>query len=200
MMLKIVQNLLHKISKFWKFVWYGDSFLSYVAFFLLTIIFLNLAYPATFFVLSKTVGISDAVAVVTGSMIHDETINVTYYEYMRAEKGITKEELDTFPFQSGLNIGDLIVVWNPDPEKINVGNVIIFDVSGVMIIHRVIEKQFIDGEWFFTTKGDHNTGSMVTEININSERIIGVAGQRIPFLGIPKTILTRVIMGVNNVL
>ncbi len=195
----MIKKIFVGVRRAWKFIWYGDSLLSYIAFFLFAIILLNITYPIVFFVLSNTIGVNDVVAVVSGSMVHGSSVQTTYYDYLN-QIGISEEKIFSFPFTTGLNPGDLMVVWNAKAEEVNVGDVIVFDSQGTLIIHRVIEKNFIDDAWLFTTKGDHNTGSLYTEVNMTPERIVGVAKQKVPLLGIPKLILTRFAGAVENVL
>ena len=195
----MLKEILGGIKKTWRFLWYGDSLLSYVAFFLFAIIALNLLYPLFFFGLSHTIGVNDVVAVVSGSMVHDKTINTTFYQYFD-KVGLNESHRNSFPFLNGLYPGDLMIVWNADAEHITVGDVIVFDSLGVLIIHRVVAKTLQDGTWYFTTKGDHNVASMAAETNLTITDIRGVAKQRVPLLGVPKLILTSFAGVVNNVL
>ena len=192
-------SLIKDLKNFWNFIWHGTSIYSYVAFFIFAIVVLNVVYPLFLFLLSHTVGINDVVAVVTGSMVHDASVSQTYYAYMQ-ELGFTPQQLQSFPHNNGLNMGDLLLVWKKKPEEIKVGDVIVFKMQDYLIIHRVIKIDVVDGEYYYTTKGDHNPGSIASEINITYDRVKGVAGNRIPFLGIPKMLLTNFLGAVRNVL
>jgi signal peptidase len=70
-----------------------------------------------------------------------------------------------------LNVGDLIVVQGvsngseikaaPDPE----GDIIVYQVEGLIvggqsegfIVHRAVDKESVEGKWYFVTKGDNNS-------------------------------------------
>jgi signal peptidase I len=52
--------------------------------------------------------------------------------------------------------GDIVFVVQKNPEKITIGDVVVFDFRGTSIVHRVVEKSFIEDTVGFTTKGDAN--------------------------------------------
>jgi signal peptidase I len=188
-----------ELKKFWRFIWHGDSIWSYIAFFAFAIVVLNVVYPIIISVLSLTIGINDIVAVISGSMVHDASISETHYAYLQ-NIGISAEEIASFPYNNGLNPGDLMLVWKREPEDIRVGDVIVFKKGDYLVIHRVIQIVNANGEYYYTTKGDHNPGSLPSEINITYDYVKGVANNRVPFLGIPKMLLTNFLSAVQNVL
>ena len=70
-----------------------------------------------------------------------------------------------------LKAGDIVVCAKKDPKNIEVGDIavinpeffvknerdLIFSAlfsSGFPVIHRIVEKKLMEGEWFFKTKGD----------------------------------------------
>ena len=188
-----------ELKKFWQFMWHGDSVYSYVVFFIFAIVVLNIAYPIVISFLSVTVGINDVVAVISGSMVHDATINDTHYAYLE-NLGMSFEQVNAFPYNNGLNPGDLMLVWKTEPEEIGLGDIIVFRRDDYLIIHRVIQITVEGEEYYYTTKGDHNLGSMPSEVNISYDLVKGVARFRVPFLGIPKMLLTNFLGAVQNVL
>ncbi len=193
-------DLLKELKKFWHFLWYGNSVNSYIAFFIFAIAILNIAYPIAMSILSHTVGISDVVAIVSGSMVHDSSTPQTYNAFME-NMGFNQSQIASFPYSNGLNPGDLMFVWKEAAQNIKIGDVIVFKRDGILIIHRVIKILDDNGTYYYTTKGDHNPQSIVPlEINITYPEIQGVARDRIPFLGIPKMILTDFLGAANNVL
>jgi signal peptidase I len=99
--------------------------------------------------------------------------------------GIDKENFSKFSFKNGFNTGDIIVLFGRKPEKLQIGDVIVFQASHRPdpIIHRIIKKEEVSGEYFFTTKGDHNADIHPFEQDFSSKSIIGRAVFRIPFLG-----------------
>jgi len=52
--------------------------------------------------------------------------------------------------------GDIVFVVQKNPEKISIGDIVVFDFRGTSIVHRVVEKSFIEEAVGFTTKGDAN--------------------------------------------
>jgi signal peptidase I len=67
------------------------------------------------------------------------------------------------PFDHTLHVGDLIIVQGVNPEDLNANypdsDIIVFhrpDHQDVLIVHRIISKQEINGTLYFTTKGDGN--------------------------------------------
>ena len=88
-----------------------------------------------------------------------------------------------------LNVGDDIIVLGVNPDEIKaeniVGDIIVFPRPGnreELIVHRAVGKNLEnDGEWYFTTKGDKNTGNDPWKIPGNE--IVGKVIARIPYLG-----------------
>lgn len=186
-------NFFAKLKKFWKFVWEDDSLLSWIISVVIAFVMIKfVVYPALGFLLSTT---HPVVAVVSGSMEHHYDYDTWWniHEPLYADAGITKEQFKTFPFHSGFNTGDIMVLLGKDPKKIDVGDVIVYRsiYRKDPIIHRVIRKWSEGGKVYFTTKGDNNMGSNSDEIRIPAEKLIGyqkynkgsTAVLRIPYLG-----------------
>lgn len=188
-----------RLKKTWKFVWEEDSAASWlvniaVAFILIKFI----VYPG----LGWMVGTSyPVVAVVSGSMEHDGTFehwwnapavcsvaNCRQKDWYR-QNGITEQEFKTFIFKNGFNKGDIMVLVGTPPEKIEVGDVIVFSsTKPYPIIHRVVDIDE-NGARVFTTKGDHNPNTGPDDLDINEKNVLGRAVFRIPFLGWVKIIV-----------
>ena len=125
---------------------------------------------------------------ICGSMF-DEKVKVTLDKFwvicgsFYTDYNITQSDFETYSFKNGFNTGDIIVLVGKKPEKIEIGDVIVFmSHQKDPIIHRVINKAY-DDDYHFRTKGDHNKASYVFESNIKQDQIIGKAVFRIPFLG-----------------
>lgn len=166
-----------------------------------------IVYPGLGFVLATT---HPVVAVVSGSMEHDGSfddwweskaicsgIPCSQREFY-ATLGITQEKFVTFPFRNGFNTGDIMILKGKPIDKIEIGDVIVFQ-GGKRdpVIHRIVASKYIDGEYSFQTKGDHNPRSIgsgsLTEIDIRENQIIGNALFRIPYLGWIKIIFTKIV-------
>jgi signal peptidase len=102
-------------------------------------------------------------------------------------RNITKADFEKYPFRNGFNRGDIMLLIGKKPDKIKLGDVIVFQ-SGkpYPIIHRVVEKDN-KGMWIFQTLGDHNRAQIrdleLDETRILEKQLLGKAVIRIPFLG-----------------
>jgi signal peptidase I len=100
---------------------------------------------------------------------------------------INKLDFEEFDFKNGFNTGDIMVLFGFKPEKVGVGDVIVFRSTNQNqaepIIHRVIKVWQEDGMYYYKTKGDHNSDTHSFEATIGEDRVIGKAVFRIPFLG-----------------
>lgn len=91
---------------------------------------------------------------------------------------ITEEKFQSYSFKNGFRKGDLMIIVGKNPEKIKVGDIIVFEGGRANpIIHRVVSLNPIQ------TKGDHNSGQLSIEKNISKDQVIGTAVARIPYVG-----------------
>jgi signal peptidase len=91
------------------------------------------------------------------------------------------------------NVGDLLVIQDISSDKLQVGDVIVFEVStrSYDIVHRIIEIQYRsqDGKLYFRTKGDNNLasdywrGSECWNGMIPQENVIGKVILSVPLIG-----------------
>ncbi len=103
-------------------------------------------------------------------------------------KFITKKEFMQFPFKNGFDRGDIMVLFGVKPEKVKVGDVIVFNSNRPYpIIHRVIDMTENEGQFIFQTKGDNNADQVVDtgldETSVTQDLVIGKAVMQIPYLG-----------------
>ncbi len=206
------------IKDLWYFIWEDNSFWSWIVNIILAFVLIKfIVYPLLGFFLGTSFPI---VAVISGSMDHDLSGNNicgkfplnyrgnfdgywsacgSWYE----ERGITKDEFSSFKLSNGFNKGDIIVLYGKD--EIEVGDILVFwaqnpSIKRDPIIHRVIEiKDSADGK-IYTTKGDHNPGSIqdnvINEASITEDRVIGTALFKIPLLGYIKIIAVSIMSAV----
>lgn len=82
--------------------------------------------------------------------------------------------------------GDLFVINKADPQDIDLGDVIVYQGPTERIIHRVVDIEVIDGEYFYRTKGD-NPNNFLDVYGIGFlipyDVILGKIVSRIPYLG-----------------
>ena len=177
-------------KKIWHFLWDEESVVSYVVFIAVAFIVLKfLVFPGVLFV----TGYSDIAAVVSTSMYHgDAQFNHSFYAWLEFN-GYDISEVNEWPFQEGLNVGDVILVKKFPPEQIAVGDIVLFYAPQGQIIHRVIKTSQVGNDTFFTTKGDANVASLTIEKDIPYSEIKGKLVSKIPFLGYPKVALTYIL-------
>lgn len=95
--------------------------------------------------------------------------------------------LDAFVVQSGsmepaCPVGAMVYVQEAEPEQLQVGDVITFNLGGgVRGTHRIVEITQVDGELAFVTKGDANEEPDNTPVT--PENIVGRVCFTIPSLG-----------------
>jgi len=77
---------------------------------------------------------------------------------------INNLDFQDFVFKNGFNKGDILFIIKARPEKLEVGNVIIFQsAQKTPIIHRIIEIKKENNKYLFSTIGDNNNGQLTFE-------------------------------------
>lgn len=209
------------LKRFWHYIWYDDSLGSYVMNFIVALIFIKfIFFPGLGLLLGTNIPV---VAVVSGSMEHkivdgrvcDKSFDESYDtslslsswwdycgNYYENNYNISKEEFSQFDFKNGLNTGDVIILTGKDTKDIELGEVLVFIPGDRQwysqngpVIHRVIDKKQINGEYYFTTKGDHNPSVSQGnfEKNITEDQVLAVAQLKIPYIGYLKVWLSRLL-------
>ncbi|MFC1682237.1 signal peptidase I [Nanoarchaeota archaeon] len=177
------------LKKFWFLVWKDDSLKGW----LISILFLFVFIKFIFFpLLSLMTGTVLPLAIVEScSMYHDRNLFSNYDSWWERHDGkysglgLVKDNFAEFRFKRGFNKGDILFIVGTKPEKLNVGDVIIFNGGRANpIIHRIIDINEIDGERVFSTIGDNNPGQLTFEKEILEEQLVGKAVFRLaPYLG-----------------
>ena len=90
-----------------------------------------------------------------------------------------------------LDVGDAAIYEKYDDDKIEVGQVIVFNRNGVKVIHRVTEISTINGQTRYYTKGDANPSADAGYI-VDSD-IVGVVRFKVRYLGYPSLWLRQLI-------
>ncbi len=178
-------------KKVWHFIWEDNSIWSWIVNVILAFIIIKfLVYPGLGLVLGTTHPI---VAVVSESMEHNGLPFDLWWEQNRAwyeDNGITREQFREFTLRNGFNKGDIIVLTRANPEKLEIGDVIVFwpenRLESEPIIHRIIDKWEENSNYHFATKGDNNPTLQNFERDIREDQIIGRSLFRIPYLGYVK--------------
>jgi signal peptidase I len=181
-------------KKFWDLLWKDDSWKGWV----FSIIFIFIFIKFIFFpLLSLTTGTILPLAIVEScSMYHEGNLisNPTEWWEDHDSKyliyGISKKGFESFEFKKGFNKGDILFVIGANPNKLEVGDVIIFEAGYQNpLIHRIVKISEKDGEKIFSTRGDNNNGQLQVEKEIKEGQLIGKAVFRLaPYLGWTKLI------------
>jgi len=177
-------------NKFWFLLWKDDSLKGWI----FSIIFIFIFIKFIFFPsLSFLTGTALPLAIVEScSMYHEGNLLSNSDEWFQDhEVKYSKFEIENFEefkFKKGFNKGDILFVTGANPEKLKVGDIVIFDGGGNNpIIHRIIKIN--QNENTFSTIGDNNNAQLSFEKNIPVERIIGKAQFKIlPYAGWMKLI------------
>ena len=145
MELKIISKKISSgLKKFWFLLWKDESLNGWI----FSIIFLFIFIKLIFFpVLGFLTGTSLPLAIVEScSMYHQGNLLSNYDEWWKIhelkyeEFKIEKFDFEKFRFKKGFNKGDILFVVGVKPEKLKMGDVIIFNGGQRNpIIHRIIK-------------------------------------------------------------
>jgi signal peptidase I len=176
-------------KKFWFLLWKDNSLKGWVFSLVFLFIFIKLIF---FPVLNLVTGTSLPLAIVEScSMYHKGNLFSDYdawwerHEEKYSQFEVDKQEFQDFRFTNGLNKGDILFITGVKPEKIEIGDVIVFQATQeTPIIHRVIDIRKEGENYVFSTIGDNNNGQLVSERSIQEGQLIGRATLKIaPYLG-----------------
>ena len=95
-----------------------------------------------------------------------------------------------------IRVNDAIITKRVDATDIKVGDVVTYlsenpEYPGIMITHRVIEKNQVNGEYYFVTKGDYN--NIADPLTVKESQIYGKVVMRIPKIGFIQVMLSNYI-------
>ena len=191
---KLKDKLTKLWKKFWFLLWKDDSLKGWI----FSIIFIFIFIKFIFFpILSLATGTTLPFAIVEScSMYHKGNLLSDYdkwwqeHELKYSKFGIEKEEFKKFIFKNGFNKGDILLIVKTKPEKLKIGDVIVFNAQQKNpVIHRIIRIKKQNGEYIFSTIGDNNNIQLSLEKNIKSDQLVGKAIFKIaPYIGWVKLI------------
>lgn len=183
----------NKFKKFWKnfweVVWKDDSLKGWI----ISLVFLFIIIKFVFFpVLNLVTGTELPLAIVEScSMYHKGDLFGNFdnwwnrHDYKYKDFQIEKSEFSDFSLKRGFNKGDILFIIKAKPEKLEIGDIIIFNAEQRNpIIHRIISIKQENGKYVFSTIGDNNNGQLSIEMEISEEQLVGKAIVKIfPFIG-----------------
>ena len=177
-------------KKFWFLLWKDNSFKGWI----FSIVFLFVIIKFVFFpLMSLVTGTALPLAIVEScSMYHEGNILSNFNDWFQKHEikyeniRINQTEFSDFPLRKGFNKGDILLIIRANPEKLKVGDIIIFQAELTNpIIHRIISiKDKTDGSRVFSTEGDNNNGQLPFEKEITEEQLVGKASFKLaPYAG-----------------
>lgn len=82
-----------------------------------------------------------------------------------------------------INVGDAVIYDNYDNQKIENGDIIIFDKNGIKLVHRVVKIRDVNNEIRYYTKGDAN--NIMDSGYVVEKDIVGKVKFKIMYIGYP---------------
>lgn len=177
------------LDRLWFLIWKDDSWAGWITSIVVLFIFIKWIF---FPLLSLLTGTVLPLAIVEScSMYHDNGIIHEYNSWWDYKKNnyddfkIENENFSKFTFKNGFNKGDVLFIIKANPEKLKVGDIIIFQAPTTNpVIHRIVNITEENGEKIFSTMGDNNPRQIEFEKEILEEQLVGKAIVKIvPYAG-----------------
>ncbi|MEK6918030.1 MAG: signal peptidase I [Nanoarchaeota archaeon] len=178
-------------KKFWFIVWKDNSVKGWI----ISIIFLFVVVKFIFFpLLNLATGTTLPLAIVEScSMYHQGNLFSNFGNWWNRHDSkytglnINKTQFEDYKLKNGFNKGDILFIVGAKPEKVKIGDIIIFQTERKNpIIHRVVNIRFNSetSAYTFSTEGDNNNGQLEEEKLIKENQVIGKAVFKLaPYLG-----------------
>lgn len=176
-------------KKFWQIVWKDDSLKGWI----ISIIFLFILIKFIIFpTLNLVTGTSLPLAIVEScSMYHKGNLFSSFdswwenHQTQYTEIGIQKEDFEIFGFKKGFNKGDILFIVGAKPDKLEIGDIIIFNAgTNHPVIHRIINIKHENEKYTFSTMGDNVGRTQFFEEEIKEDALVGKAVFKIiPYVG-----------------
>lgn len=176
-------------KSFWRVFWRDDSFKGWI----ISIIFLFILIKGLFFpILELSTGTALPLVIVEScSMYHQDNILSNpdewwiNYDNKYQKFGIFEEDFKEFAMKRGFNKGDILFITKAKPDKLEIGDIIIFNANyRNPVIHRIINIQKTDQGLTFSTIGDNNNGQLSIEKQISENQLIGKTSVKlVPYAG-----------------
>jgi len=92
-----------------------------------------------------------------------------------------------------IKVNDAIIIKRLDAKDLKVGDVVTYfsenpEYYGIMITHRILEKNELNGKYSFVMKGDYNVSQ--DPLTVSEEQVYGKVIMRIPKIGIIQELLS----------
>lgn len=86
-----------------------------------------------------------------------------------------------------INKGDAIIYEKYEDQSLDVDDIVVFEKNDNMIVHRIVDVSYIDGETRYVTKGDVNETPDAGYIT--KENLVGITRTKLPYVGYPTLLL-----------
>ena len=181
-------------KKFWFLLWKDDSLKGWIFSVVFLFVFIKFILFPT---LSLLTGTALPLAIVDScSMYHEGNLLSNFdswwktHEWKYTPYNISNETFKDFRLDNGFNKGDILFMIRANPEKLKIGDIIIFEGGQKNpIIHRIIKIEKRGDEYFFSTMGDNNNGQLSIEKEISQDKLVGKAVFKLaPYIGWGKLI------------
>lgn len=88
-----------------------------------------------------------------------------------------------------LNTGDAIIYEEYTNQVVDIGDIVVFEKNGSLVIHRVVEKQTVSGVAQYITKGDANESD--DPGFITGSNLVGIVKMRVLYIGYPSILVRK---------
>ncbi len=83
-----------------------------------------------------------------------------------------------------INKGDVVIVDKKySRDDLKAGRVIAYKYNKIIIVHRIVDLEEVDGQYYIYTKGDSNNGK--DGYIVYEKMVVGIVEQKIPYIGLP---------------
>lgn len=178
-------DLKNTLKRIWDFLWNSNSIWSWMVDLILIFLIVKfIIFPFFGLILYTPLPF---VIIESNSMHHEGNFDLWFslHGQWYLDNNITKTQVKSWPWNNGLDKGDIIIVRGIKDYNYKEGDVIIFKIPShnTPIIHRIVKIDNRDKEIVFSTKGDHNDDQWPYELEITKGQILGKAAVRIRWLG-----------------
>lgn len=86
--------------------------------------------------------------------------------------------------------GDVVIINRKiDFSNLNKGQIIAYKSGNIIVVHRIIKRDYINKRYYYITKGDASKSE--DNLIITEDMIIGIVNHKIPLIGFPKVWLNN---------
>ena len=96
-----------------------------------------------------------------------------------------------------INVGDVVIVdkiYKKQLKKLNKGDILVFKNGNKIYVHRIVNIDNIEGNYYINTKGDRK-GQIEDSWIVTNKDVIGVVKFKIKYIGYPTVWLSKILEG-----